>query len=418
MKKTLFALIALCLILSMMLCGCNFFGEPVDIEKDKMDDGEESEKGEDDSKEEKDTSKDETPVRYWEIECYTTKSYTERHFSVDGADSDVCLSVSSEWSFEDGEDGYDILRDGNIIGAVVKGDADDLDAWNKADEFTRKYSESLSVTKTVESKGTGKNTQFRYRFKYSFADGENTRVLTLIANYEELDANAADKLYVSAELYGNEDSLLGSLAELQDKEILILGNSFIGSSSVGTILREMISVNNKGLSVSPISRGYATVQTYVEDAGIMDSIRNGAYKGVFICGFYSNPEVDYLKTLREACNASETTLVVFPAHNEERNVIKKAQQACPELYTLDWKAEVDSLIESGIERSHFCINDEHQHSTELAGIVGAHMIYRAIYGESPSLDGVYAVTAYNAHELLGSYLTDGKIPYNYEVLYV
>jgi hypothetical protein len=180
----------------------------------------------------------------------------------------------------------------------------------------------------------------------------------------------------------------------------------------------MISVNNKGLSVSPISRGYATVQTYVEDAGIMDSIRNGTYKGVFICGFYSNPEVDYLKALREACNASETTLVVFPAHNEERNVIKKAQQVCPELYTLDWKAEVDSLIESGIERSHFCINDEHQHSTELAGIVGAHMIYRAIYGESPSLDGVYAVTAYNAHELLGSYLTDGKIPYNYEVLYV
>ena len=85
---------------------------------------------------------------------------------------------------------------------------------------------------------------------------------------------------------------------------------------------------------------------------------------------------------------------------------------------LDWKAEVDALIESGIDRWSFCINDEHQHSTELAGVVGAHMIYRAIYGEIPSVDGIYAVDSYNARELLGTYLTDGKVSYNYEVLYV
>ena len=417
MKKALFSLIALCLILSMMFCGCDVFGEPVDIEKDAMDDGKDT-NDKDETDDENDPSKDETSAKYWEIECYATKSYTERHFSVDGAASDVCLSVSSEWGFEDSESGYDIIRGGNIIGAVVKGEADDLDAWSKSDEFTRKHSESLSVTKTVESKGKGKNTQFRYRFKYSFADGDKTRVLTLIANYEEVDANAADKLYVSAELYGNEDRLLGSLAGLKDESILILGNSFIGSSNIGSILREMIAINNKNLALSPVSRSYATVQTYVEDAGIMDSIRNGAYKGVFICGFYSNPEVDHLKTLREACNESGTTLVVFPAHNEERNVIKKAQKACPELYTLDWKAEVDALIESGIDRWNFCINDEHQHSTELAGLVGAHMIYRAIYGEIPSVNGIYVVDDYNARELLGSYLTDGKIPYKYEVLYV
>ena len=116
--------------------------------------------------------------------------------------------------------------------------------------------------------------------------------------------------------------------------------------------------------------------------------------------------------------SSDTTLVVFPAHNEERSVIKRANQSCPELFMLDWKAEVDALIESGIDRWSFCINDEHKHSTELAGLVGAHMIYRAIYGEIPSVDGIYAVNDYNARELLGTYLTDGKVSYNYEVLYV
>ena len=417
MKKTLFALIALCLVLSMMLCGCNLFGDPVDIERDPIDDGEATD---DNNKtdDEKDTSKEETPVRYWEIKCHPTKSYIERHISVEGAETDVSLSVSTEWSFEKTENGYDIIRDGNTIGEIVKGDADDIDAWKKEDEFTRKHSDSLSVTKTVESKGSGKSTQFRYRFKYSFADGEDTRVLTLTAKYEEVDANAADALYVSVKLYGNEDGLLGSLSELQDKPILILGNSFIASSNIGGILWEMIAINNKGLDVSPVSRGYASVQTYVEDASVMDAIRSGLYKGVFICGFYSNPEVDHLKTLRAACNESDTTLVVFPAHNEERSVIKRANQSCPELFMLDWKAEVDALIESGIDRWSFCINDQHQHSTELAGLVGAHMIYRAIYGEIPSVDGIYAVNDYNARELLGTYLTDGKVSYNYEVLYV
>ena len=459
MKKYLISILSLCLIiLAVLLCGCDVSDGPVDIKKDDVENTEGkkpnstsnatdkpsgTEKGDDkatgdatedatkdatedatsggeanDVTDEKQTEAADEAPKYWEIQCYPTKSYTARHFSVEGSKNDITLSVSSEWSFERGEDGYDILRDGNKIGEIIEGEPKDAAEWKKESGFTRQLSGRLSVGKAVESKGEGKDTEYRYKFQYVFGDGDDFKTLTVTVKYDEVDANAADVLYNSIEFYDCSNIPDGALSSLQQGNILILGNSFINSSSIGYILEEIIAVNNKELNVVAISRGYATVQTYVEDAGMMDSIASGMYDAVFICGFYSNPEVEHLKTLRSVCESSDTELIIFPAHNEQRGVIDKAQKGNLDLLTLDWKAEVDALIESGIERSHFCVNDMHQHSTELAGIVGAQMIYKAIFGEMPSYDGASCVYNYNAKEILGQYLVDGNIALDYEVIYV
>lgn len=75
---------------------------------------------------------------------------------------------------------------------------------------------------------------------------------------------------------------------------------------------------------------------------------------------------------------------------------------------MDWKQEINSLIDDGINKWAFCIDDQHEHSTPLAGYVGAHMIYRAIYGELPTLDhGCSYVSTTQIKQLLGNYLKTG-----------
>lgn len=411
MKRYLLIILSLLLVaMASTLSACD---EPVDIENDPVS----TDAPADDAEEESDGEEQEAPIKYWEIECYPTKSYIDRHFGIEGVSADVALSVSSEWSFEKSEDGYDILRGGAKIGEMVRGEAD-ASGWSAQSSLKRENGAKFFAHKIIESRGEGKDTEFRYRFKYEFQSGEESCCITLTARYDEVDANAADALYLSSELNSTAAATAGALPQLQEGTVLILGNSFIGTSNVGGVLRGILSDSGKTTHAAPISRGYATVKTYIEDPGIMAAIEEGAYSGVFICGFYSKDEVENLRVLKAACDSSDTELIIFPAHNEQRDVINAAQKEFPELFTLDWKAEIDALIDSGIDRSHFCINDEHQHSTEIAGIVGAQMIYRAIYGEMPSYVEGGVIDGYNARDLLGSYLTDGEIVPTYEILYI
>jgi hypothetical protein len=207
---------------------------------------------------------------------------------------------------------------------------------------------------------------------------------------------------------------LGELSEAKGKQIAVLGNSFINSSSIGRMLDE---INGGNFSVMWQSRGYATVNTYINDESLMDDIRNGAYACVFICGFYAEGEADNLVVLEKACKKSNTRLVIFPAHNEFEGPINLAQTKCPELPLLNWKGELDMLIDSGVDKWELCWNDQHLHSTEYAGLIGAIMIYRAFYGEMPRLDNMSSIDMVHARELFGSYLETGKIERDYTINY-
>jgi hypothetical protein len=99
------------------------------------------------------------------------------------------------------------------------------------------------------------------------------------------------------------------------------------------------------------------------------------------------------------------TLVVLPAHNENQASAEKSAKTC-DLPLINWKAELDELISSGVDKFDLCVNDSYYHSTPLAGYVGAHMIYRAIYGEAPENKGTYlSNTELN---ILGDYAETGS----------
>ena len=260
------------------------------------------------------------------------------------------------------------------------------------------------MTESIDKSGSGSNLEFRYKY---VATLENT-VITITVDYCELSSNAASSLLRQNSFITRSDALgFGTVKPNGNGPILIIGNSFISTSKIGSILSEMLTRNKKTLEVKAISRGMATVATYIADTTLMNEIKQGKYSVVFVCGLYSSDEINNLEQLQKYCNRSKTPLVVFPAHNESAGVITKAQRKLSNISVLNWKDEIDELIYDGRNKWDFCVDDYYQHSTEIAGYVGAHMIYRSIFGEIPSARIGTSISQQSIATVLGDYAKTG-----------
>lgn len=352
-------------------------------------------------------------VPYWKLPTRPIKKHSELHFDLDG-DFDLALSISDEWTLTKTSGAYDISREGESIGRIS---ATSLasEEWSVIEDYSRKHAGALLVSKFVEKRGEGADAEYRYRFEYEYTSNTSSARISLCVDYVELDANAADRLYLSPGICSATTIADAFLKDDADGNYLILGNSFIGTSDIGALLDDLFYVNKKECSFRAVSRGYASVATYVSSPDIMSAIEEGAYDAVFICGFYSDGEADNLVLLEDACKISDTTLVIFPAHNESERSINLARNKCPDLPVLDWRGELELLIGSGVDKWDLCINDQHLHSTPYAGLIGAHMIYRAIYGEIPSIDGMTSINVSHAKEIFGDYLEKGIVSLTYEI---
>lgn len=331
---------------------------------------------------------------YKDIVCQTSEKYVNSLFSYKNSNFTVCYYLPDEWVLTPASDenGYTLERDSTVFGKLISGEVSDTEAWTPV-ATREKARNGLSTTEYIERSGTGDTLKFRYRYLYSFEESGTTRTLTLVADYDQVCSQTADHLLGRSDLTDTTSrTQFNTLASAKDSSILILGNSFIGSSDIGNILNEMFVNNQRRCKVNAISRGYAEVDTYVNDTELMSSILNGAYDAVFICGLYSGDQLTPLQALSGICQRSNTRLVIFPAHNEPTAVINAAMKNNPGLVCLNWKNEIDSLIATGLSRWIFCVDDTYDHSKPLAGYVGAHMIYRAIYGEVPRADMKRSIT--------------------------
>lgn len=326
-------------------------------------------------------------------------------------DSEITLKFTfpSNWQLTQNESGGYTVSLEKEIGSFFKGSANDSDIWKTVDTVSVN-SKSLSIERNIEKFGAGEGLRFRYRYVYSLKEKGEDKIMTLTLDYARVFSNIADKLLnnvIQESLYS--DPKFGSLEHLADGSILIVGNSFIRTSSIGNILFEMIQSNGKKLRINALSQGYAKVGTYTASSSVMSDIKSGKYDAVFMCGLYSADEIANVKVLKDACDNSETDLIIFPAHNENRSVIESAVDSFPNLTLLDWKAEIDMFINHGADKWDFCQNDSHKHSTPLAGYIGSHMIYRAIYGEVPHAKITSSINQGTIESKLGDYVELGYI---------
>ena len=346
---------------------------------------------------------------YESIERFQASGYRKQYFAKENDTCVLSLDMPLEWTLRRVDGRLDILRNDSVIGSICSDKAQDTEEWTKVSTDKSDVAD-ISFEKYIERQGKGDDSEYRYRFVYKYKDTSTPRTVTLCVALAEVDKMTESKIELTALVENKKQSdTLGVLSDIKDaSSILILGNSFIGTSDIEAILYEMIYRNDKSCHVLGLSRGYATVETYINDTALMREVRSGLYDAVFICGFYNSSEIDNLRILKNECDASQTKLVIFPAHNENSSVISQACRQFPELTCLNWKNEIDSLIRNGVSRSEFCINDQHQHSTPLAGYVGAHMIYRALYGTVPANPYINAIE-HRLVDKLGDYVTKGDV---------
>jgi len=344
-------------------------------------------------------------LKYKDITCRVTNDFVSTAIALQNSNYSFELNIPGDWELKRVSGGMiSITRENTEIGSIARGTAEDAELWRIVDEQSMQIS-NMTVSRYIERSTTEGELLFRYRFCYSYTENDAQNTMSLTVKYEEADVGTADKLLGGCLI--NDTSAVtkfGYLSELRDASLLILGNSFVNSSNIGNILREMFSLNQKSCSVEAVSRGYATVNTYVNDSSLMSKIRNGDYDAVFICGFYSSDEIDNAVILIKTCQKSGTKLIIFPAHNENDKTPILAQKQCEGSYILHWMREINSLIKAGRDKWDFCINDAHLHSTPLAGYVGAHMIYRAIYGEVPQGDMTSSISYKEIKNVLGDYV--------------
>ncbi|MBO5415323.1 MAG: hypothetical protein J6A83_01680 [Clostridia bacterium] len=360
---------------------------------------------------------------YESIPRFDSESNNKVEFSFVGDPYALSINIPAEWETVTSSEGYSVRRDGNEIGKIFSGEPSDAAEWTEVKCY-ESADGGLLTTTYIERRGAGESAEYRYRFCYSYAFGTTERLTTVTVALSELDEFAEKSMaFAGTVLRLGTDSGIGILSDSSVRNIAILGNSFVGSgsSNIGAITQEMFERNGKQCNVDAISRGMANISTYTDDSEMMAKIRSGYYDIVFICGLYSNGQVGSLKTLKDACDVGQTRLVVFPAHNENTQAIEQAKNLLPELVCLNWKSEIDYLIESKkISRWDFCYDDYYDHSKPLAGYVGAHMIYRAIYSSVPTVGVSSSIQQSYVDSLLGDYSATGviELPYKASVKYL
>lgn len=309
--------------------------------------------------------------------------WTTRSFAFGNDYTALSIPVPSDWRFSrTGTESYRIIRRGREIGSIgsvapAKIRKMRFVDWIENDELYCDY----SLVRLGAEDG-----EIRRVFTATYASCtiSSERLLYLNVEPEELDEDACTHILWEIGICPTITPLPSRADE--PLSILIYGNSFVRTSEIGTQLKNMIAESGEECSVDAISISSATLEALVynqANAQYIRNIREGKYNIVFQCGFYYDNNLDDFRTLSAICAESGTRLIIFPAYNEREPVLKKAFAAFPEVRVLNWRQEIYGLIDTGISKWDFCINDAFLHSKPIAGYVGAHMIYRMIFGKLP-----------------------------------
>ena len=349
---------------------------------------------------------------YTNIECEEYDKFEDAYFSDKKGSTILKIFVPKKWGYDKTEQGYNIVELSEVIGNITFSDKFNPEDYAESVHSDEVEAVGVFVTHIINKQQAGENVSYSHTFIYKYDDKNSSKYVIINMPYEKVSAQTASSMmrYASTE-EAVSDKYLGAL-RINDnrKRILIMGNSFINSSKVGDTLQKMC---GSSLTVEAHSRGYAQVKLYAEDTFMMNEIAGGKYSAVFICGFYSSESVTALKTIVDVCRNSNTKLAIFPAHNENRSAIDSAAASYKYPMLIDWKAEIDEFINNGIEKEFFCINDAHFHSTAIVGYIGAHMIYRALFGKIPTETYAYDNVSQIEIDRLGEYKKTGFVAPKY-----
>lgn len=320
-------------------------------------------------------------------------------FTYSSSNSEIDISFPDDWSFKKSGKAYEISRNGTVIGAVTNIPSPKPEQiFNLKSDSAKGFKYSRSVHKNGD--------RYTYCICFSHTVDTETVHLTIEVDYAELCTAAVTRLINDSLLYNVTDNIRGDLTlKNSSKQIVVCGNSFIGSSQLIRWFNQMCQISGNGYSM----------QSGLEHMMVSDGhtwnerLKNGEFSAILLCGFYSDDQEDIIKPLKELCKQTNTLLIIFPAHNESPGWVNKALSQNPDLPFIGWQNEIQALIDLGVDYNDMCVDDMHQHTTHLGGYVGAHMIYRSLFKQMPPMiEGTNQLNFSDIKNSLGDYITTGK----------
>ncbi len=358
-----------------------------------------------------------TPAQpgYESISRRDYSSYKKVYFSQPNKINALSFNIPNDWNVSGEQDnGYIFTLNGEAVGHAV-GASEQL-SHNLCQACSTVRRHNITINECILKNGN------EYDLRYHITSNDCS--LELSIDYDKLSETGAANLKTSAKLEQvHSDGKFGAAAisnTNSSNNILIAGNSFVGTSDIAFYLADMCRNAYNGYGVYGRSVGYASVSTYIADEAFVNAVCSGEYAVVVMCGLYSYDDANNIATLWNYCNQSGTQLVILPAHNENRSVINYAKSTYPGLCIIDWKNEIDMFINRGKSQWDFCYDDEHLHSTSLAGYVGAHLLFRALFGANPpDISSLTSggITQSEADMHLGEYTKTGVIDYITDIVY-
>ena len=408
--------IALLLALIFLLCACNTAqsnNSDTNVADPDIDNsnngGAENDNDSSDDNQDQNTEKTDMTTAYKDIVCRTPDAYTSKYFLCKDSNYNIRIPLPSDWSLHrESNQKTAIKRDGIEIGWIRLGKDVGVKGWESV-KHTQFDSSSLLAAYDIEYLTTSNEPKYRYRMTYTFDDTHGEQTITFAVNFDEICPALRHKMMTEWKKEKiSSESNIGLLSDIdRSRPVAFIGNSFIWTSQVANIFSEMISSNGKSLAVDTFEYGGAQIYNFARNPELLKELESGKYGTVFLCGFYGKYTNEDLLTIIKACRQGNTRLVAFPAHNERQTSIDSARAYARGLTFLDWKAEIDMLIALGVNPLDMYVQDANNHSTPLAGYVGAHMVYRAIFGEIPTGTLVGEVKTSYARAKLGDYVRLG-----------
>lgn len=343
---------------------------------------------------------------YKKFNNFGSMTHTTRYFALKNAQSALRFDVPEKWKFTL-VDGVYVITENNVeVGRLYPGKAPDTDGWKivASEENRDNGADNIRYT---EKYGSGVRLRFRYRYVFNYEESGEQKKYTLTLDYTKVKDWTAKRILTYSLVEGIfTDPGYGKLSNLKDKTVYIVGNSFVGYSKIPEILSEMSRKHGRDLDVWYSWLPNSRITHFTKSSEIMSAIRSGKYDALFLCGMYAPEDSTDIDKILEACKNADVQLVLFPAHNEKANVVQMTKARHPELVIVDWKQEIESLIGEGRSFWDFCYDDGPKHSNEVAGYVGAHMIYRAIYGKNPITPVSKYVDQGDVDRVLGDYVRE------------
>lgn len=325
------------------------------------------------------------PEGYKSIECRNVPmtSWRKVSFSHEGSETPITMPIPNDWELTKTDGVYTISVNGSEIGKITDSFPSDLNSRNK---FYKESSKNGSLSVDMSSYvAPGSKEGYRSAFVMNYTEKNSYYRLYLEVDYSALSKPALYKMMTDA--YAR-TVVVRKKPELKDlnssRKIIAIGNSFLWTSDINLFLRAFSATTSSGYDFVDHAVGYGSICRAITSDQLMLSLAEGEYCMVLLCGIYSQDDVSAIQNMIDACNVSNTKLVLFPAHNEVDSLITSALTTYPELPIIDWKGEIDALISNGTAtKLEMCIDDEHQHSTPLAGYVGARLVFKTLFGEAP-----------------------------------